>query len=74
MYEMWRNKKNQEMYVLLSKSVINATNSANNEVMYLYRKASDHKTEQLFVRLEQEFLEKFEPVLTEKTFREVGNL
>ena len=54
---LWFNKKNGISYIVLEKGIINCTNSADGEVMYLYRPLYDPSIH--YTRTESEFLEKF---------------
>lgn len=63
---LWINKKNKRIYEVINENILNCTNAQDGEVMYLYKvyveKDLTEEGEKLFVRLKEEFLEKFEKI------------
>ena len=57
MAEVYRNKKNKKLYVVLHKELINCTNKVDGQEMILYTLLGDSNKK--FCREKNEFFEKF---------------
>jgi len=60
--ELYTHIKTGNLYEIVERNIINATNGANDQIMIMYRRKGDTTGWKTFVREEKEFLEKFRAV------------